>query len=245
MWKSLLNLLTNYVDQKSKVWQATAKEHEEKAKLASKLVEKQAFKNSLFDQKSKVWQATVKEHEEKVKVWQATAKEHEEKAKLAAKLVEKQAFENSLASKLVEKQAFENLSKRLLLGSAAIALLYLAIDYVVHDNEYYLKYKIRKKMTQIGNSRSISPIFKRTLPSYDQNVPTVVVGETGVGKTTLLEQVLEDRKSKRLPTLLLSLRVGGQKEVSGAPNMVIYYIELVFFFYIFNLILILFSNRQT
>jgi hypothetical protein len=39
MWNSLLNFSNNYIDQKSKILQATTKEHEEKAKLAAKLGE--------------------------------------------------------------------------------------------------------------------------------------------------------------------------------------------------------------
>jgi Cdc6-like AAA superfamily ATPase len=115
-----------------------------------------------------------------------------------------------------------------LLSSGAIALLYLAIDYLVHDNQCYLKYKIKKKLMDFRSNESTSTIIERALPSYDLNIPTAVVGETGTGKTTLLEQVLRDRKSKNLPTLLLSLRVAGQTEVAGAPKMVRYCVELVF-----------------
>ena len=125
-----------------------------------------------------------------------------------------------------------------MLGSAVIvlgsAVLYLATDYVVHDSKYYLKYKVRKKFMDFNPKESSAPILKRALTKYNQNVPTILVGESGSGKTTLLDQILQDRKLKRLPTILLSLRVNGKEEVSGAPKMVRPLFHFILFYFTYS-----------
>ena len=203
MWKSIFNLSKNFIEEKSNTLQANMVERQNKMKLAEKLIEKQAIDNNLAAK---------------------LVEEQGEKVKLAAKLVEEQGEK-------VKKQVFQNFSKKfsvIILGSA---VLYLAVDYVVHDCKYYLKYKIRKKFMDFNLKDPVSPIFERALPRYSQNVPTVFVGETGTGKTTLLGQILEDRQLKRLPTLLISLRVCGHNEVSGAPKMVRPLFHLFYFPY--------------
>jgi len=88
--------------------------------------------------------------------------------------------------------------------------------------------------------KSSPPIFTRTLPDYNLSIPTMIVGETGSGKSTLLDLVLQDRKMKKLPTLLFSLRVSGQKEAVGAPTNVILSSQ----FKIFDSLFILLISRR-
>jgi hypothetical protein len=90
----------------------------------------------------------------------------------------------------------------ILIFSSAISL-----DYFFHESDWYLKRRIRDKACCFDYPRlPASQYVERDLPHVIAGKPTMLVGPTGCGKTTIMRETLRKHVENNGQGLLLSIR---------------------------------------
>lgn len=82
--------------------------------------------------------------------------------------------------------------------AAGLLCVGLCVDYVLHESRTLLRWRMRRRIARFVLPRGVSAVGPRQLfprvqaPLIPRSLPTLLIGPTGCGKTTLLEQLARD-----------------------------------------------------
>jgi hypothetical protein len=100
--------------------------------------------------------------------------------------------------------------KRLAGGLVALGGLWLGYDYLTHSFGPYVRWQMKRKLQQgpLEEALPNTPTheFPMECPSFDSNLPLLVMGHTGTGKSTILGELARDFKCRGIPAVHFRLR---------------------------------------
>ena len=103
-----------------------------------------------------------------------------------------------------------------------LALTLLVIDYYVHEDEDFIKWRMISKLRKCeaplpelptDEPAEFLPVSNRRL-NLD-TLPTMILGPTGCGKSTLLRNRARELAQKSIPVVLVRLRLPGSRDIGA------------------------------
>jgi hypothetical protein len=125
------------------------------------------------------------------------------------------------ASKARAEAAWDQLP-RLLAGLVALGALWLGFDHLTHSFGPYVRWQMKRKLRQgpLEEALPNTPAheFPMKYPSFDSELPILLLGHTGSGKSTILGNLARDFKLRGIPVVHFRLRALGSEKSSVDPS---------------------------
>jgi hypothetical protein len=172
--------------------------------------------------KTEAVEATEREAKAKTETIEAAAREAKLKAETVeafarAAKVEAETAEAAARTAAAEKAARDLLwGRRVVLGTAVLGGLFLALDHYTHHNRAYLRRRIRRVLVAGPKDGLLPqpPFPALSLPPFPMNSstnrPLLVLGASGSGKSTQMGELARDFQSKGVPVVYFRFRANRQ-----------------------------------
>ena len=119
-------------------------------------------------------------------------------------------------------EAFWKRIKLLAGGLMALGALYLGYDHLTHSFDPYVRWRMRCKLRQGPLEVTLPKIpaheFPMKRPNFDSELPILVLGHTGTGKSTILGGLARDFKRRGVPVVYFKLLAWGSESIEGRSD---------------------------
>jgi hypothetical protein len=145
------------------------------------------------------------------------------KAETAKIILETRVSETSANDSLRARRAAAG-AAGVLVGAVVLGGLFLAYDHYTHHNKAYLLRRIKAKLVAgpheslLPKPPSFSPLPLPPLPIEDMNVPLLILGASGSGKSSQLAELARTFKAKGVPVIYFRFRAARELDPDGSPR---------------------------